>query len=413
MEAADATTRAVALPGCKSLSARALLLAASAAGESRIRGLSEAEDTRQLVAALGALGVGLRAEGDVLTVRGLAGPPRARGLTLDVGAAAASFRFLCCWLAAGDVDVVLTGVPRLFERPHQALFAFLESRGARCTPLPQALRLESRGLRGGEWAPPLAESSQFMSGLLLAAPLCGPVFLRLEGPIPSAGYVDLTLEALRGFAGPLAAVARPGGLQVAGGIPPAAAFEVPGDPSAASFFLVALCLLGGRARLRPPWSPVHPEARLHRALFDAGLLSGDQQGLAASGRAPAEPLAFDLDLAPDAGPALAVLGAFLPAGVVLRRIGRLRFKESDRVAGSERLLAALGARWRRAGDALEIFGGADAGARAAFDPQADHRLAMAAGVAQLRCPGLQVLDRQCVAKSFPRFWEELAPWRPI
>lgn len=409
-------TREVRLPGCKSLSARALMLAAGAEGESRLSGLSSAEDTRLLLVALQELGVEAREGPGGLRVRGLGGAPRAQGLHLDVGAGASTFRFLLCWLAAGEVDVSLTGSPQLLARPHQALLDFLEGRGARCSPVQlggrPGIRIQSAGLRGGEWRPPLAESSQFLSGLLLAAGCCSEgVIVRLEGPIPSAGYLDLTLEALRAFRGPLAVTAQSGGLRVQPGVPLAAEFTVPGDPSAASFFLVALCLCGGRARLREPWSPVHPEARLHRGLFDAGLLRGDESGLEATGRVPERALEFDLDPAPDAGPALAVLGAFLPHGMRLRRVARLRHKESDRVQGILRLLQALGAPGELRGEDLWVPGGAHEDVQAGFDAADDHRMAMAAGVAGLRCPGLRVHPRACVAKSFPRFWEELEPWR--
>ncbi|TAH38434.1 MAG: hypothetical protein EYC70_03365 [Planctomycetota bacterium] len=410
-------TREVALPGCKSLSARALILSALADGESRLHGLSDAEDTRDLAAALAGLGVGVDRDpmDGVWRVRGLAGPPRVRGARVDVGAGAASLRFLLCLLAAGETDVIVTGSPRLFARPHHALFDFLRSLGTRIDPRTgdgrPGVRVQGRRLPAGEWRPPLQDSSQFLSGLLLVAGCSGPVFLRLEGPIPSAGYVDLSLEALAAFRGPLAVRAEPGGLRVQPGLPAPADLNLPGDPSAATFFLVALCLRGGRARLQPPWSPVHPEARLHRSLFDAGLLRGDESGLEATGKLADRPLDFDLDPAPDAGPALAVLGAFLPRGARLRRVARLRLKESDRVQGILRLLAALGAQAELRGEDLWINGGLQPdGVASDFDAEDDHRLAMAAGVAALRCPRLRVLQPECVAKSFPRFWKELAPW---
>ena len=191
---------------------------------------------------------------------------------------------------------------------------------------------------------------------------------------------------------------------------------MPGDPSGATFFLTALVLAGGRMDIGPAWSERHPEAAVLQRFLEEGLLrSLPDGGLEATGRAPAEPLAFDLEEAPDAGPALAVLGAHLPAGAVLERVGRLRLKESDRVQGIERLLALLGREVREEGGRLRIPGGglpaAPPGSRRAYDPAEDHRLAMAAGIASLCSPWLEIQDPGCVAKSFPGFWEQLAPWR--
>lgn len=420
------TLRSVRLPGCKSLSARALLLAACAEGKSRLSGLSDSEDTQGLIAALEDLGVGVRRgpEEGVLWLRGWSGPPQARGVTADVGEAGSSLRFLLPLLAAGRTEVTLRGAARLFARPHGPLLDFLAEHGAHVEPVPAdergrpGLRVHGTGLAGGEWRPPLAQSSQYLSGLLMAAGWSGGVRIVLDGPLPSAGYVDLTLEALRAFRGPTAVRPVHEGFLVAPGEVRPIEYDIPGDPSGATFFLVALVLRGGKARFREPWSAVHPEARLARTFFDEGLLRADASGVEATGECPAAPVEFDLEPAPDAGPALAVLGAELPHGVRLRRVGRLRFKESDRVQGILRLLQALGHAGRLDGDDLVVEGGGlrdeelapGAAAGGGFDPDGDHRLAMAAGIAALKVPRLAVRDADCVAKSFPRFWEERESW---
>ncbi len=384
--------------------------------------MSDCADTRALAGALRALGAGIEEEEapGSLRIQGWGGPPRARGVRVDVGAAGASLRFLLPVLAAGDTEVLLTGHPRLWRRPHDPLLALLRSLGTELEehrdPVRPGFRIRGRGLPGGCWEAPARESSQFLSGLLLAAGLAaGPVHLRVRGPLPSAGYVDLTLEALRSFRGPEAVEPAADGFLVRPGLPAPRELEVPGDPSGATFFLVAGILAGVRQRLRPAWSSLHPEAGLHHHLFAAGLLVAEGGGVAATGSFPGECLDLDLDPAPDAGPALAVLGAWLPAGARLRRVGRLRWKESDRVAGCLRLLAALGCPGRLEGEDLVVPGGgfqAPAGAaRLPFDPDGDHRLAMAAGVASLVAPWLEVTDPDCVAKSFPDFWRQLGTWR--
>ncbi len=423
MQKEAGTLRQVRLPGCKSLSARALILAACAQGESRLTGLSRSQDTGVLLEALRALGAGVGETAGVTRLSGWGGVPRVQGVRIDLGAAATSLRLLLPLLAAGETDVTVTGAARLFERPQAALYGFLRSHGARLDALPiqegrGGVRIRGSGLHGKVWEAPVRETSQILSGLLLAAGFCGGVRVRHQGPLPSSGYVDLTLEAMRLFCGPLAVQAGHGEWRVAAGIPQAFTGTLPGDPSAATFFLTALVFRGGRAILRPGWSPVHPEARLHRIFFDQGLLEADENGLRFRGRRPARPLEVDLDPAPDAGPALAVLGAALPGGMLLKKTSRLRLKESDRVEGMVRLAALFGRRLESRGEDLLLAplppgkpGFPGNAAQPVFDPCGDHRLAMAAGVASLVLEGLEILDRSCVGKSFPRFWEELEAWK--
>lgn len=411
----------VLLPGCKSLSARHLLLAACARGRSRLRGVSDSDDTRHLAGALRALGARVEAgPGGVWTVDGWGGAPRARGVRADVGAAGASLRFLLALLAAGETDVLLTGHPRLRERPHGPLLEVLGRLGARIEehrdPERPGFRVRGRGLPGGDWEAPVRASSQYLSALLLAAGLAaGPVRLRVPGVPPSAGYVDLTLAALEAWREPGAVRRLPGGFALRPGLPRAGERTVPGDPSGATFFLVAAVLAGRPVAPGPAWAPGHPEAGLHRQLLAAGVLAAGDGTFRPTGRVPAAPLDLDLDPAPDAGPACTVLGCWLPAGMRLRRVGRLRLKESDRVAGCRRLAAALGSPAHLDGDDLVLAGGGfrppAGGGKLAFDPDGDHRLAMAAGVAALRAPWLTVLDPGCVGKSFPGFWRQLAAWR--
>ncbi|MFQ5749245.1 MAG: 3-phosphoshikimate 1-carboxyvinyltransferase [Planctomycetota bacterium] len=423
MQKEAGTLRQVRLPGCKSLSARALILAACSQGESLLGGLSRSQDTRTLLDALRALGVEATETAEVTRLVGWGGVPRVHGVRIDLGAAATSLRLLLPLLAAGETDVTVTGTARLFERPHAALYEFLARHGARVESLPTqgdrgGVRIRGSGLHGKVWEAPVRETSQILSGLLLTAGLCGGVRVRHQGPLPSSGYVDLTLEALRLFRDPLAVQTGHGEWRVAPGIPSAFTGTLPGDPSAATFFLTALVLRGGRVIFQPGWSPVHPEARLQRLFFDHGLLEADENGLRFCGRLPGRLLEIDLDPAPDAGPALAVLGAVLPAGMLLKRASRLRLKESDRVEGIGRLAALFGRRLEIRGEDLFLAplpDGEPAFPRKAavpvFDPRKDHRLAMAAGVAALVLQNLDILDRSCVGKSFPRFWEELEAWK--
>jgi 3-phosphoshikimate 1-carboxyvinyltransferase len=421
------------LPGCKSLSQRALLLAAVAEGVSELRGVSPCEDSVHLQAALTALGAHFVSTQDAelanggcsaaLRVTGLSGPPQGEA-RLDVGEAGSSLRFLLPLCAAGQGRFTLTGTPRLMERPHGPLLDCLRELGARIEAFPHATRpgfvVESDGLPGGDWPVPTAVSSQYLSGLAMAASWSGEVRLSLPEAVPSRGYFDLTLAALQHFCGSEAwtevDLAEGGSLlRLAGHAPRAQAFTVPGDASGASFFLVALILTGGLARIEPDWSSHHPEARLLSQLLEAGLLERVGTRWVATGYEPGQTLELDIDPAPDVGPALAVLGAHLKHGLRLSGIARLRAKESDRVRGVQRLAELAGRQARLEGKQLLIEGGgidpSAAAVKLPFDPDQDHRLAMAAGLIQLSCNDVQVLTPACVAKSFPAFWQEIAKLR--
>ncbi len=416
----------IQLPGCKSLSQRALILAAGGAGRCELRGLSECDDSRFLLQALQDLGVQVAMPGPVL--RGLGGPPQGNGQVVDVGEAGSSLRFLLPWCSAGRGTFVLTGAPRLFERPHDDLIEFLTERGAVIQPVDVAgrpgLRIDANGLPAGDWRPPVLHSSQYASGIAMAAEWTAPLDLQVPEDLPSRGYFELTLEAMREFAindplqrGDVGNRSSSAANENTTGRCNPNHYDVAGDPSGATFFLVATVLLGDRLSngmlLGPAWSMTHPEAQLLLWFEESGLLKRDGEHWTLTGNKP-QSNSIHLDPAPDAGPALAVLGAFLPGGLTLHGVERLRIKESDRVAGIQRLLQLLGARGEVIGDALQITSSTLAAANpnaipaASYHPDGDHRLAMAAGIARLRVPQLQIEQPECVAKSFPSFWEQLS-----
>ncbi|MBC8404041.1 MAG: hypothetical protein H8E15_02350 [Planctomycetes bacterium] len=450
MSAASAVpSPVVTLPGCKSLSQRALILAASGVGPCRLIGLSDCDDSRFLCQALRGLGVNIEPHADAypeaVTVHGLGGPPTGNGEVVDVGEAGSSLRFLLPWCAAGSGEFVLTGAPRLFERPHDGLIDFLTTLGAKIQVTTiggrPGLKIEASNLQNSPtaganqptiWLPPALKSSQFLSGILMASAWSGPLEIHVPTSLPSRGYFDLTLQAMQEFGWTIKRQSDAAGnlrLHISAAACQRrnpAKWQVPGDPSGATFFLVALALQGGRMRLGPDWSATHPEAQMLRWFVECGLLIQDGELWRCTNQEPHD-AQLAIDFAPDAGPALAVLGAFLPGGMTLHGIARLRIKESDRVAGIQRLLQCLGSNADVVGDSLRIApirpmvtDSADPAASGAFTtpaaaaepepnfhPDGDHRLAMAAGIARLRYPELQIQQQQCVAKSFPDFWQQL------
>jgi 3-phosphoshikimate 1-carboxyvinyltransferase len=399
----------VRVPGSKSVTNRALLLAALAPGTSRFRGGLEAEDTRWMRRALADLGLGIREEDGIWTIDG-GGRPRT-STPLWLGASGTTLRFLLPWLALkAEGPVRLEGDSRLFERPLGPLLAPLEALGATWEP-----DAEGAWLRPAASAPERLDlevdarlSSQFLTGLALAAAaLPGGGALRWA-EVASPSYLALTTHWLRRFG--CEARLEPGRWEIPGGGLRPVDLTLPGDWSGAAAFLAAAAATG-RSLEVSPLDPDDPQG--DRAL--AALLAEAGCRVAWTGPQTLEvagPLrgGFRADLTdcPDLGPVLAALAALAPGPSVLTGLHTLPLKECDRLEASADLVRWLGGAAEIEGDhTLRIRPGPRPGPRPPFDPRADHRMAFAAAVGGLRFGG-DLSDPGCVAKTFPGFWDT---WR--
>lgn len=407
--APGAALRAVRVPGSKSVTNRALLLAALAPGRSRLAGGLEAEDTRWMRQALRALGFPLMESDGLWTLTGGLPPRPAEPLWL--GASGTTLRFLLPWLALrAPGPVRLAGEPRLFERPLGPLLHPLAALGARWEPL-----ADGAVLHPAPQAPARLDldvdarlSSQFLTGLALAAAaLPGGGLLRWEA-VASPSYLALTTHWLRRFG--CEARLEPGRWEIPGGDLRPVDLTLPGDWSGAAAFLAAAAATG-RSLEVSPLDPGDPQG--DRAL--AALLEAAGCRVAWTGPQTLEvagPLqrGFRADLTdcPDLGPVLAALAALAPGPSVLTGLHTLPLKECDRLEASADLVRWLGGAAEIEGDhTLRIRPGPRPGPRPPFDPRTDHRMAFAAAVGGLRFGG-DLSDPGCVAKTFPGFWDT---WR--
>jgi len=400
---------AVVIPGSKSVSNRALLLAASSPGTSVLRGGLEAEDTRWMREALRGLGFPVQEQGNTWTVEGGC-RPRAQA-PLWLGASGTTLRFLLPWLALrAEGPVHLQGEARLFERPLEALIKPLQELGARWEPLP-----------GGGWIHPCSHlpeavdlrvdarlSSQFLTGLALAtATLPRGGILRWE-TTSSASYLELTVRWLRAFGchSELTETAwtLPGGQLQTVDLP------LPGDWSGAAAFLAAAAVTG-RAIQASPLDPEDPQGdRALPAMLGAAGCGHQwlEPGLLSLEGPLTQGLHADLESCPDLGPVLAAVAALAPKPSVLTGLHTLPHKECERLEASADLVRWLGGRAEIEGDhTLRIWPGIPQASRPPFDPRNDHRMAFAAAVGALRWGG-ELKDSHCVAKTFPTFWEAWA-----
>ncbi|HPC81898.1 MAG TPA: 3-phosphoshikimate 1-carboxyvinyltransferase [Thermoanaerobaculaceae bacterium] len=406
--APDGAHGQIHVPSSKSLTQRALVAAARAGGGARIGRPLDAEDPRLLFRALLAAGFAMTWEDEAVAASGHV--PVERG-ELELSNNGTGLRLLLAQLAVLPGQFRVDGSLRLRERPLKPLLAALRQLGAEVEPevagagerLPLVVR--GRPLPGGAIELDAAASSQFVSALLMLAPLLAEgLEVRVPAAPPSRPYIDLTVEVLRCFG--VAVACRPDGLAwrvEPGGFRPAS-YEVEADWSAAAFPLVAAALVGGAVEvpgLRYP-SP-QGDARVLDLLVSAGCRPFVTRGGVRLEGPADRPLEADLRDTPDLFPVLAV--ALTRLGGRLTGLGGLVHKESDRLAEMVRLLAEMGAELRVAGDEVSAPGGGRLVAPPhPLDPAGDHRLAMALAVAGCVAPGLRLASPGCVAKSWPAFW---------
>ncbi len=394
------------VPASKSLSNRALIAAAVAGGGRVVRPL-DCDDTRVLAAALAQAGWGVDWGRDIEI-----GPrtPRVDCTELDLGDSGTGARLVLGLLAASPGRWRVDGSARLRERPLAPLLRALEALGAQLTSLDDRLPVDVVGveLEGGQVEIRPEVSSQFVSSMLLAAPLMrNGLVLEVTGPLPSAPYLDLTMDVLRAFGGDVSTGPDRRRWRVARGPLRPVAFEVEGDWSAAAFFLAAAAVAGGAVDV----GPLDPASRqgdrqVVRMLVDAGLEVG-WTGNRLTARGPVTaPLTADLEQSPDLFPALVAVAACAPPGSRFSGIDHLAHKESDRLAVMVHNLGRLGAECSWDGPHLVVEKNLRTDRESTRDVTAagDHRIAMAMAVAALGAGPLTLDDPDCVSKSFPGFW---------
>lgn len=390
----------------KSQLQRLLLCAALADRETVVHGASDAADVQAMCRCLRALGAHITADGEALRVQPVT--EQAHGAA-DCGESGATLRFLLPVAAALETKTMFHLRGRLPQRPLGPLWDVLEAHGVRLSrPAPDALLCAGR-LESGRFLLPGDVSSQFFSGLLFALPLLpGPSELHAATPPESAGYIVLTLAALRRFG--IVTEPLPDGWAVPGGqrYRSPGAVRAEGDWSNAAFWLAA----GALSRPVTVTGLQAESAQGDRAILEHLRHFGaevEQNADAVTVR-PAPLRGFDLDVrnTPDLAPPLALLAACAAGTTRITGAARLRYKESDRLASIAAALRALGAAVQLLPDGLEITGGGLTDGT--VDACGDHRIAMLAAIASARCD-VRLRGAECVEKSDPHFWQTLAGLR--
>jgi 3-phosphoshikimate 1-carboxyvinyltransferase len=401
-------------PGSKSITNRALLLGALSDGRCELYNALRCDDTEIMIEALGTLGFSLEVDWAKCKVA-VSRPVNAEiiprpSAELFLGNSGTSMRFLTAALSLGNGRYRLDGTSRMRERPIEDLLRALDTLGVRassergngCPPV----WIESNGVQGGRISVRGDTSSQFLSGLLMSAPLAkGDITIELAGPMVSQPYIDMTVAMVQDFGGQ---IRREHGRE----------FYIPGrqryhresyviepDATSAGYFLAAAAICGGTVAVPAPADSLQGDWRFADLLVRMGCHASLSGGMLRVTGGSLSGVDVDMNDVSDCVMTLAVTACFADGPTRIRNVGHIRHKECDRISALTAELSRLGAGVTEYPDSLAIQPAPLKGAT--LNTYGDHRMAMALGLVGLRVPGVVIADPGCVSKTYPTYFEDL------
>ena len=406
----------VKLPGSKSISNRALMLAALASGRTRLTGLLRADDTERMLESLTKLGVKVTADGDAAVIEGAGGFFPVKSAELFIGNAGTAARTLTAALTFAGGHYRLDGIERMRERPIGDLLAALRTLGADVTcekkegflPLvfrpavPVGRRVSVRG----------NVSSQYLTALLLTAPLIAPeagLEITVEGELISRPYIDITLSMMKTF-GADVTVTKEGFRVAKGGYHAQENYAVEGDASGASYFLALGALTGGPVRVEGVGrNALQGDAAFADVLEQMGavITRGDRyiEASLPTGKA-LKGITLDCTKIPDAAMTLVPMALKTAGPVRLTGIASWRVKETDRIAAMVAEMNKFGVRVESGPDWIEVERGATVAENVEVATYDDHRMAMSFSLAAAAGVPVVIKDPGCTAKTYPAYFDE-------
>jgi 3-phosphoshikimate 1-carboxyvinyltransferase len=400
-------------PGSKSITNRALVCAALAEGQSLLRGALDSDDTRVMIEGLGKLGVTVDHDprSETVAVEGCGGRLPATSGDIWVGNSGTTVRFLTAAATLGHGVFRFDGTPRMRARPIQDLLDALRQLGAEAvsaagTGCPPVV-VHAGGLPGGRAELAGNVSSQFLSAILMAAPYArSTVQLRIRGELVSRPYVTMTLRVMEAFGIDVPWVGGPAIDIPAGQTYRGRNYAIEPDASAAGYFFSAAAIAGGSVTVAGLGrESIQGDVALCDCLRAMGCrVDAAESQLTITG-GPLHGIEVDMNAISDAVPTLAVVSLFAAGPTTITHVGHIRYKETDRLRAVATELRKLGADVQELADGLQIRPGPLHGAE--IETYDDHRMAMSFALAGLRIPGVAIRDPGCVAKTYPKFFEDL------
>jgi 3-phosphoshikimate 1-carboxyvinyltransferase len=383
-------------------------------GESLLGGALESEDTEVMIAGLRSLGIAVEVadRGETLRVAGCAGKPPAQRADIFVGNSGTTIRFLTALVTLGHGEYCLDGIERMRERPIADLADALNQLGAQvecegasgCPPV----NVKAVGLAGGTATIRGDISSQFLSGLLMAAPCAQEaVVLNVEGTLVSVPYVAMTMAVMESFGIEAKATADYSRIEISPtGSYRACNYEIEPDASAASYFWAAAAVTGGRVTVEGLGKhSLQGDVGFVDCLAQMGCdVQHAENSVTVHGK-PLRGIDIDMNAISDTVQTLAVVALFAEGTTRIRNVGHIRHKETDRIAAVATELRKLGATVAEHGGGLDITPGTFT--PAGIDTYNDHRMAMSFAIAGLAQPGVVIRNPGCTAKTYPRFFSDL------
>jgi 3-phosphoshikimate 1-carboxyvinyltransferase len=403
-------------PGSKSITNRALILAALAGGRSELNGVLNSQDTQVMLNSLSRLGLEVKhdASANRCSVDGCAGrfsQPDADLWLLNSGT---SIRFLTSFCTVGDGQYRLDGVERMRERPIGDLVESLNALGADlhcedaasgCPPV--RVNSNSRRLKGGVAKIAGNISSQFLSSLLMTAPAAETaVCLEVDGELVSKPYVTMTLEMMKAFGVNVECPNDLSAFRIEPQTYQPQSYEIEPDASAASYFFGAAAVTGGTVTVDGlTKGALQGDVHFASALEQMGCdVQWNDSSITVTGR-PLRGVDIDMNAISDTAQTLSTVAVFADSPTTIRSVGHMRHKETDRIAAVVTELRRAGIRAEEFEDGLRVYPGEPQPAE--IQTYDDHRMAMSFSLLGLRASGIRILDPGCTAKTYPHYFEDL------
>jgi 3-phosphoshikimate 1-carboxyvinyltransferase len=403
-------------PGSKSITNRALILAALADGTTNLTGVLDSQDTRVMIDSLERLGFDVSQNIDDCrcSITGCGGQIPAIEADLWLENSGTSIRFLTSLCALGSGDYRLDGVKRMRLRPIGDLVRALrqlgslidvEVPGSDCPPV--VVRGTQSALTGGTVTIEGGISSQFLSSLLMALPSCGSsVQLKVAGTLVSVPYVTMTLQMMQSFGVTVSAPDDLSEFDIPYATYVAQSYDIEPDASAASYLWGAAAVTGGSVKV----TGLHRDALQGDVHFVTALeqmgcdVLWEADGITVSGTAK-HGIDVDMNAISDTAQTLAAVAVFADSPTTIRNVEHMRHKETDRIAAVVTELLRAGIQAEETKDGLKVYPGTPQ--PTSIQTYDDHRMAMSFSLLGLRVPGIDILDPGCTAKTYPRFFKDL------
>ncbi|MEQ8170489.1 MAG: 3-phosphoshikimate 1-carboxyvinyltransferase [Candidatus Eremiobacterota bacterium] len=399
----------VEIPGSKSYTARALLIAALATGKTVLRNVLLCDDSRYMAHGLREAGINIIEEEDTFTVYGTDGKLQVPHKEIFLGNSGTATRFLTGFFSLCPGRVVLTGNSRMKERPIIELLNGLKQLHVKshsltgCPPV----EIEGGNLHGGSCEMKGSISSQYFSSIMMIAPFAlSDTVIKVAGELTSKSYIDITIDIMKNFGVNVENDRYREFFIKSGQRYISREYTVESDASSASYFFASAAITGGTIvvkNINP--SSLQGDIKFVDVLETMGCsVTRKDRDISLTGR-PLRGIEIDMNKMPDTVQTLAVVASFAEGETVIKNVSNLRIKETDRLEALAVELSKTGISVMETEDGLVIKGGHHKGAE--IDTCDDHRMAMSFALMGLRIPGIKIKKPFCVNKSFPEFWEKL------